>query len=74
MPRRDGEGLVVTFDTLELAALLDGFLRGGIDAAGGLGEDEGRGAHNFIFFPSFADSFPAGTIACASPRQSLPTW
>lgn len=45
MPRRDGEGPVVTFDALELAALLYGFLRGGIDATGGLGEGEGRGAH-----------------------------
>ena len=36
MPCRDGEGLVVTFNALELAALLDGLLRGGIDAAGGL--------------------------------------
>ena len=45
MPCRDGEGLVVTFNALELAALLDGLLRGGIDAAGGLGEGEGGGAH-----------------------------
>ena len=36
MPCRDGEGLVVTFNALELAALLDGLLRGGIDATGGL--------------------------------------
>lgn len=45
MPRRDGESSVVTFNPLELAALLDGFLRGGIDATGRLGEVEGRFTH-----------------------------
>ena len=45
MPCRDGEGLVVAFNTLELAALPDGFLRGGIDATGGLGEVEGGFTH-----------------------------
>lgn len=39
MPCRDSEGSVVTFDALELATLLDGLLRGGIDATGGLGKD-----------------------------------
>ena len=42
---RDGEGLVVTFDALELAALLDGLLRGGIDMTGGLGKVEGGFTH-----------------------------
>ena len=37
-PRRDSEGSVVTFDVLELATLLDGLLRGCIDATSGLGE------------------------------------
>lgn len=46
MPCRDGEGLVVTFNALELAALLDGLLRGGIDPAGGLGEVEGGFTHD----------------------------
>lgn len=50
MPRRDGKGLVVTFDAFELAALLNGLLRGGIDAAGGLGEGEGGFAHNRFCF------------------------
>jgi hypothetical protein len=36
MPCRDGEGLVVTFDAFELAALLDGLLRGGKDATDGV--------------------------------------
>ncbi len=45
MPRRDGKGLVVTFDALELAALLDGLLRGGIDATSRLSEVEGGGTH-----------------------------
>lgn len=39
VPCRDGEGLVVTFNPLELAALLDGLLRGGIDTTSGLGKD-----------------------------------
>ena len=38
MPCRDGEGSVVAFNPLELAALLDGLLRGSIDATGGVGE------------------------------------
>lgn len=55
MPRRDGEGLVVTFYPLELAALLDGLLRGGIDTTGRLGEGEGRFTHWLICFrPSFS--------------------
>ena len=45
MPRRDDEGLVVTFDALELTALLDGLFGGGINATGGLGEGEGGGVH-----------------------------
>lgn len=45
MPCRDGKGLVVTFNALELAALLDSLLRGGIDATGRLGEGKGGGAH-----------------------------
>lgn len=45
MPRSDGESSVITFNPLELAALLDGLLRGGIDATGGLSEVEGCGAH-----------------------------
>lgn len=48
MPRRDDEGTVVTFNALELAALLDSLLRGGIDATGGLGEIEGCGAHKAV--------------------------
>ena len=39
MLRCDGEGLVVTFNALELATLPNGLLRGSIDATGGLGED-----------------------------------
>lgn len=63
MPRRDGEGLVVTFDTLELAALLDGLLRGGIDTAGWLGEVEGGGAHWIICFrPSFSKCPDTSTL------------
>lgn len=50
VPYRDGKGLVVTFNALELAALLDGLLGGGIDATGGLGEVEGSGAHNRFCF------------------------
>lgn len=46
MPRRDGEGLVVTLDTLELAAPFYGFFGGSIDAAGGLGEVEDGFKHN----------------------------
>lgn len=49
MPCRDGEGLVVTFDALELAALLDSLLRGGIDATGGLGEVEDGFTHGRYF-------------------------
>ena len=49
MPRRDGEGLVVTFNPLELATLLDGLLRGGIDATGGLGEVEDGFTHNRLY-------------------------
>jgi len=45
MPRRDGEGLVVTFNPFELAALLDGFLCSGIDPTGGLGESKDGSAH-----------------------------
>jgi len=67
MPRRDGEGLVVTFDTLELAALLDGFLRGGIDTTGRLGEGEGGFTHWVTCFrPSFSkcpDTLTLGRIA-----------
>ena len=55
MPCRDGEGLVVTFNAFELAALLDGLLRGGINATGGLGEVEGGFTHRIICFrPSFS--------------------
>ena len=52
MPRRDGEGLVVAFDALELAALPDGLLRGSINAAGVLVEVEGGGAHLDYLFSS----------------------
>lgn len=45
MPRRDGEGVVITFNPLELATLLDGLLRGGIDATRRLSEVEGGGTH-----------------------------
>lgn len=45
MPRRDGEGLVIAFDMLELAALLYCLFGGGIDAAGRLGEVEGCCVH-----------------------------
>ena len=45
MPRRDGEGSVVTFYPLELAALLNGLLGSSIDATSGLGEVEGGGVH-----------------------------
>lgn len=45
MPRRDGEGVVITFNPLELATLLDGLLRGGIYATGRLVEIEGGGTH-----------------------------
>lgn len=45
VPCLDGESTVVTFDALELTALLDGLFGGGIDATGGLVEGEGRGAH-----------------------------
>ncbi len=46
MSRRDGENPVVAFNPLELAALLYGFFRGGIDATGRLSEVEGGGTHN----------------------------
>ena len=46
MPRRDGEGSVVTLNALELAASLYGLFGGGIDAAGGLGEVEGGFTHD----------------------------
>lgn len=39
VPCRDGEGPIIAFYPLELAALLDGLLRGGIDTTGGLGKD-----------------------------------
>lgn len=45
MSRRDGENPVVAFNPLELAALLYGFFRGGIDATGRLSEVEGGGTH-----------------------------
>ena len=55
MPCRDGEGSVVTIDAFELAALLDGFLGGSIDATGGLGEVEGGFTHWVTCFrPSFS--------------------
>lgn len=55
MPCRDGEGSVVTFDALELAALLDGLFRGGINATGGLGEGECGFTHWVTCFrPSFS--------------------
>lgn len=67
MPCCDGEGLVVTFDAFELAALLDGLLRGSIDAAGGLGEGEGGFTHWVTCFrPSFSkcpDTLTFGRIA-----------
>ena len=46
MPRRDGEGLVVAFDTLELATPLYCLFGGSIDAAGGLGEVEDGFTHD----------------------------
>ena len=48
MPRLDNEGLVVTFDMLELAASLYGLLGGGIDAAGVLAEVEGGFTHDIL--------------------------
>jgi hypothetical protein len=52
MSRRDGKSLAITFNPLELAALLYGFLRGSIDATGGLGEIEDYGTH-FLFSTIF---------------------
>lgn len=46
MPCRDGEGLVVACDTLELTASFYGFLGGSIDATGGLAKVEGGFSHN----------------------------
>ena len=48
MPRRDGEGLVVAFNTFELAAPFYGLLGSSIDAASVLAEGEGGSAHNVI--------------------------
>lgn len=46
MSRRDGENPVVAFNPLELAALLNGLFRGGIDATSGLVEVESGFTHN----------------------------
>ena len=46
MPRRDNKGSIVAFNAFELATLLDGLLRGGIDATGGLVEVESGFTHN----------------------------
>ena len=50
VPRRDGEGLVVAFNPLELAAPLYGLFGGGIDAAGGLAEVEGGFTHSWTSY------------------------
>jgi len=66
VPCRDGKGQVVTFYPLELAALLDGLLRGSIDTTGGLGEGEGGFPHWVTCFrPSFSkcpDTLTLGRI------------
>ena len=55
MPRRDGDGLVISFNPLELDALLKGLLRCSINAAGRLVEIEGEGAYWLNrFHPSFS--------------------
>ena len=48
MPHRDGEGLVIAFHMLELAAPFYGFFGDSIDAAGGLAEVEDGFTHNVI--------------------------
>lgn len=69
MPRRDGKGLVVTFNALELAALLDGLLRGGIDTAGWLGEVEGGFTHWIICFrPLFSKCLYTSTLEQATAK------
>lgn len=57
MPCRDGESSVVTFNALELAALLDGLLRGSIDATGGLGEVQCRQSHIVLRCYEFHQAF-----------------
>ena len=47
MPRRDGEGLVVAFNTFELAAPFYGLVGGSIDAARVLVEVEGGFTHDW---------------------------
>ena len=53
MPRLVGEGLVVTFDTLELASPFYSLLCGGIDAAGVLGEVESCFSHRCLFLSRY---------------------
>lgn len=48
MPCRDGEGLVVAFDTFELAAPLNGPFGSGIDAAGVLCKVDGGFMHDTL--------------------------
>ena len=63
MPRRDGEGSVVTLNALELATLLDGLLRGGIDAPSRLSEVEGGFAHK--------DTITAFQLYTTKPKSIL---
>ena len=46
MPRRDDKNVVIRRDMPELSALLNGTFHRSVNAAGGLGELEGGGAHN----------------------------
>lgn len=62
MPCRDGEGSVVTFNALELTALLDGLLRGGINATGGLGEVQCRRSHIVLCCYEFHQAFQSFVI------------
>ena len=60
MPRRDDEGSIVAFNTFELAASFYDLLGGSINAASGLVEVEGGGAHDVNYLLSTI----CGFISC----------
>lgn len=67
MPRRDGEGLVVAFDTLELATPFYGLLGGSINAASVLAEVEGGFMHYYANY-SNAITNPTANATIAPPK------
>ena len=54
MPRRDDKSVIIRHDMPELSALLNGTFHRSVNAAGGLGELEGCGAHPSISYLPFS--------------------